>query len=188
MMEREYLDAMGDEMASALSALDRELTTVRTGRATPQLLDNVQVEVAAYGAIMPLNQLATVSAPDARMLVVTPWDKSTLGDIERGITVAGLGLNPSSDGQIVRLPIPPLTGERRKDLTKVVKKYGEDARVRIRSVRKEYNDLFKGMESEKEVSKDDLERLLKTVQEATDSNVTKVAEIVSQKESEILEG
>lgn len=186
-MEKEYLDTMAEEMGAALTALDRELTTVRTGRASPQLLNNVQVEVAAYGAVMPLNQLASVTAPDARMLVITPWDKTTLGDIERGITMAGLGLNPSSDGQIVRLPIPPLTGERRKELTKIVRKHGESAKVRVRGVRREYNDLFKGMEGEKEISKDDLERLLKVVQEATDAKVKNIGDIVAAKEAEILD-
>ena len=137
---------------------------------------------------MPLNQLASVAAPDPRLLVVTPWDKSTLSDIEKAIGSAGLGLNPSSDGQIVRVPIPALTGERRQELTKVVRRHGEDSKIRIRNARREYNDVFKGMEGEKEISKDEMERLLKQVQSATDDNVAKVDVVVVAKETELLDG
>jgi ribosome recycling factor len=187
-MDNEYLDSMGEDMKSAIGALEKELTTVRTGRASPQLLENVQVDVATYGAVMPLNQLASVAAPDPRLLVVTPWDKSTLPDIEKAIGASGLGLNPSSDGQIVRVPIPALTGERRQELTKVVRRHGEDCKIRIRSARREYNDVFKGMESDKEVSKDELERLLKQVQIATDDHVTRIEVIVDAKEKDLLDG
>ena len=187
-MVNEYLESMRDDMQSALAALEKELTTVRTGRASPQLLENVQVDVATYGAVMPLNQLASVAAPDPRLLVVTPWDKSTLSDIEKAIGSAGLGLNPSSDGQIVPVPIPALTGERRQELTKVVRRHGEDSKIRIRNARREYNDVFKGMEGEKEISKDEMERLLKQVQAATDDNVAKVDVVVAAKETELLDG
>lgn len=114
----EYLDAMAEDMTAALDALERELLKVRTGRATPKLVEGVQVLVQSYGASMPLNQLATINAPDARLLVITPWDKSTIPDIERGIVQAGLGLNPSNDGQVVRLPVPALTAERRQELVR----------------------------------------------------------------------
>ncbi|MEC7240752.1 MAG: ribosome recycling factor [Myxococcota bacterium] len=187
-MINEYLESMNDDMKSAVAALEKELTTVRTGRASPQLLENVQVDVATYGAVMPLNQLASVAAPDARLLVVTPWDKSTLGDIEKAIGSSGLGLNPSSDGQIVRVPIPALTGERRQELTKVVRRHGEDGKIRIRNARREYNEVFKGMESDKDISKDELERLLKQVQTATDEHVAIVDSVVSAKETELLDG
>jgi len=187
-MVNEYLQSMNDDMNSAVAALEKELTTVRTGRASPQLLENVQVDVATYGAVMPLNQLASVAAPDARLLVVTPWDKSTLSDIEKAIGSSGLGLNPSSDGQIVRVPIPALTGERRQELTKVVRRHGEDGKIRIRNARREYNEVFKGMEADKDISKDELDRLLKQVQSATDEYVTKIDGIVSAKETELLDG
>ena len=164
-MVNEYLDSMGDDM-----------------------LENVQVDVATYGAVMPLNQLASVAAPDPRLLVVTPWDKSTLADIEKAIGSSGLGLNPSSDGQIVRVPIPALTGERRQELTKVVRRHGEECKIRVRNARRDYNDVFKGMENDKDISKDELERLLKQVQTATDNHVTKVDGIVSSKEAELLDG
>jgi len=187
-MVDEYLEAMSDDMSSAIAALEKELITVRTGRASPQLLENVRVDVAAYGGIMPLNQLASIAAPDARLLVVTPWDKSVLVDIEKAIASSGLGLNPSSDGQIIRVPIPALTGERRQELTKVVRRHGEESKIRVRNARREYNDMFKGMESDKDITKDELERLLKRVQTATDTNVSQVDVIVSSKEKELLDG
>ena len=186
-MVGEYLDAMNEEMEGAMQALQKEMNTIRTGRASPQLLDTVQVTVASYGATMPINQLATVSTPDARLLLITPWDKSTIGDIEKSIASASLGLNPASDGQVVRVPIPPLTGERRQELTRQVKRNGEDFKVRIRNIRREYNEVFKGLESDKDITKDDLERVLKQVQSATDDFVSKIDEVVLAKEQEILE-
>jgi ribosome recycling factor len=183
----DYLEAMREDMAKAIEALGTSLTTVRTGRATPKLVDGVQVQVQSYGATMPLNQLATVQAPDARLLVVTPWDKSTLSDIERGIMAAGLGLNPNSDGQVIRIPVPPLTAERRADLVKQVRKYGEDAKVRVRHVRREYNDTFKDAEKDGDISEDDLRRYLGQVQEATDAHVQKVDAMVEAKEAEVQE-
>jgi ribosome recycling factor len=136
---------------------------------------------------MPINQLATISAPDARLLVVSPWDKTTLPEVEKAIGASGLGLNPSSDGQIIRVPIPPLTGERREELRRLCKKYGEEHKVRVRGVRREYNELFRELESEKEISEDELGRMLKQVQQATDDNVAKIDVVVAAKEKEILE-
>ena len=183
----EYLEAAEDDMKGAVEHLVRELQSVRTGRASPKLLEGVQCDVATYGAVMPLNQLATVQAADARLLVVTPWDKTTLADVERGIIAAGLGLNPSSDGQIIRVPVPALTNDRRKDLVKTVKGMGEEAKVRIRQVRREYNDTFKDAQKEGDVSEDDLRRLLQSVQDLTDAYVKKIDEGVDAKEHEVLE-
>lgn len=183
----EYLESMEDDLKSALDALDRDLLKVRTGRASPKLVEDLQVQVAAYGAVMPLNQLATVQAPDPRLLVVTPWDKSTITDIERGIVAAGIGLNPNSDGQVIRLPVPALTQQRRQELTKQVRSSGEDSKVRIRHVRREYNDTFKQAEKDGEISEDDLHRLLKKVQELTDTYVASVDTRVEAKEAEVLE-
>lgn len=183
----EYLEAMDEDMTSAVDALKEELAKVRTGRASPKLLDSVQCDVATYGAVMPLNQLATVQAPDARLLVVTPWDKTTINDVMKGIVAAGLGLNPSTDGQVVRVPVPPLTAQRRQDLVKMVKKYGEDAKIRIRRVRKEYNDTFKTAEKDSEISEDELKRLLDKVQKSTDEHVSKVDALLEAKEAEVLE-
>lgn len=183
----DYLDALDADMKGAIEALDRELAKVRTGRATPKLVDGVMVTVQSYGATMPLNQLATVQAPDARLLTISPWDKGTLSDIERAILAAGLGLNPSNDGQIIRLPVPPLTQERRKELVKLAKKAGEDAKVRVRHIRREYNDMFKEGEKNGDISEDDLTRLLDKVQSSTDAYVTKVDAVVAKKEAEVLE-
>ncbi|MCB9743258.1 MAG: ribosome recycling factor [Alphaproteobacteria bacterium] len=186
-MSNEYIESLTEDMAAAIHHLEERLKTVRTGRASPQLITGVNIDVTAYGATMPLNQLATVTAPDPRMLVVSPWDKSTINDISKGIVAAGLGLNPSSDGSIVRVPIPALTGERRAGLARKVREYGEDSRIALRRLRKEYNDLFKEQESEKEISEDEYKRLLKQVQDATDTYVAKVGEIIEAKEQEISE-
>ncbi len=186
-MVNEYLSELGNDMAAAVEHLRKELATVRTGRASPALLDGVSVHVAAYGATMPINQLATITAPDARLLVVSPWDKSTLSDIEKAIGAAGLGLNGSNDGQIIRVPVPALTGERREDLRRLCRRYGEDHKVRVRGVRRDYNDMFKGLEADKDISKDDLDRVLKLVQKATDDAVVTVEMMVDAKEKEITE-
>ncbi len=183
----EYTTAMGEDFDRAIEALKKNLSTIRTGRASPQLLDSVQVMVSSYGANMPLKQLANISAPDARMLVVNPWDKNTLKDIEKAILSSGLGLNPSSDGQIIRLPIPPLTGERRRELGRLVRKMNEDGRIRARQIRKEYNDIFKEMESDKDISADELKRQLDVVQEATNAAVKKMEAISAEKEQEVQE-
>ena len=186
-MSEEYVASMQDDMKGAIEALRKTMSSVRTGRASPALLTNLHVEVASYGASMPLNQLATVTAPDARLLVISPWDKTTILDIERAIATSQLGLNPGSDGQIIRVPIPALTGDRRKDLTRVVRKYGEEHKVRVRNVRREYKDLFKELESAKEISEDELERHLKTVQTTTDEYIKLIDTVVAAKEKEILE-
>ena len=181
----EYLDGLKDDMQTALDAFSKELATVRTGRASPQLLDGVTVAVASYGATMPLNQLATISAPDPRLLVVNAWDKSTLGDIERAIASSGLGLNPSNDGNVIRVPIPALTGERRLELVKQVRRYTEDARVRIRRVRREYNELLKELEKDKEITEDDLRRALERVQKSTDLHIKKADQHSDKKVEEV---
>lgn len=183
----EYVDMAEDAMKGAIDQLQRDLGKVRTGRATPKMLEGVQVEVHMYGATMPLTQLATVQAPDARLLVLTPWDRGTIKDIERGIVEAGLGLNPSNDGSVIRIPVPPLTAERRRDLSKTTKQLGEDAKVRVRAVRREYNEVLKEGEKDKEISEDDLRRLLERVQVVTDRYVGEVDKIVAAKEAEIQE-
>lgn len=183
----EYLEALAADMDQAIEGLKKELGKVRTGRATPKLVDGVMVPVQSYGTTMPINQLATIQAPDPRLLTIAPWDKSTIGDIERAILAAGLGLNPASDGQILRVPVPPLTQERRKELVKVAKKVGEDTKVRLRQVRREYNEMFKTGEKDGEITEDDCRRLLDKVQHETDAYVAKVDDLVAKKEAEVLE-
>lgn len=187
-MSEEYLDGMQDEFNAVIAHFERGLVSIRTGRASPQMLENVKVHVASYGAQMPLNQLASISAPDARLLVLNPWDKSTISDIEKGILSAGMGLNPQNDGQVIRVPIPALTEDRRRDLERKVNALAEDARIGARKVRREYNDLFKGLEKEKEISEDDLKRFLDVIQEATNGSVTRIDGIAKAKCQEVREG
>jgi len=186
-MSDEYLSAMDEDYGKVGSGFKQQLSSIRTGRASPQILENVQVQVSSYGASMTMKELASISVGDARLLVVNPWDKGTIGDIERGIQAAGLGLNPSNDGQIIRVPIPALTGQRRQDLVKQVRKLLEDARVRARHVRKEYNDIFKELESEKEISEDDLKRYQGKVQEGIDTCTRQLQGIAAEKEKEVIE-
>ena len=172
-------------MEDALEALRRDFATVRTGKATPALLDTVRVE--AYGTRMPLNQVATVHSPDASLLVVQPFDKSLLTMIEKCIQIADLGLNPSNDGNVIRVPIPPLTEERRKELVKVAKKYTEECKIAIRNVRRDLNDTLKKMEKDKEISEDELKKGETDVQKLTDDFVKQSDSVFAAKEKEILE-
>lgn len=172
-------------MAGAVEALRREFASVRTGKASPALLDAVRVE--AYGSLMPLNQVATVSAPEARLLVIQPWDTSMLGSIEKGIQAADLGLNPSNDGKIVRVPIPVLTEERRKEFVRVLHRMAEEARVSVRHARKEANDGVKRRQKESELSEDDARRQQDEVQKLTDRFTQEIDELLKAKEAEVLE-
>lgn len=171
-------------MKGAIESLKGDLGGLRTGRANVALLDPVTVEV--YGAMMPLNQVATVSAPDPRMLSVQVWDKSNLGPVEKAIRSAGLGLNPISDGQNIRLPIPDLTEERRKELAKLAGQYAEKARVAIRNVRRDGMDALKKDEDKKEIGEDERKRLETEVQKLTDDMIAEVETAAAGKEKEIL--
>ena len=171
--------------SKSVEALGRELTKVRTGRASTALLDGVKVDY--YGSATPISQVASVSVADARLITVKPWEKHLLPDIEKAIRSSQLGLNPSSDGEIIRVPLPPLTEERRKDLVKMVRKMGEDAKIGIRAARRDANDTLKTLLKEKEISEDEEKTALKSVQDATDGAVAKVDAILVEKEKEILE-
>jgi len=171
-------------MTGAVEALKSDLSGLRTGRANTSLLDPVQVEV--YGAMMPLNQVATVSAPEPRMLSVQVWDKSNLIAVEKGIAHANLGLNPMIDGQTLRLPMPDLTEERRKDLAKLAGQYAEKAKVAIRNVRRDAMESLKADEKKKEISEDERKRLEDEVQKLTDAHVKQTDEAAAKKEQEIL--
>jgi ribosome recycling factor len=172
-------------MEAARDAFGKALSRVRAGRASPSLLDGVRVE--AYGTQMKLRETATVSTADARLLIVKPFDANTLSAIEKGIMNAGLGLNPSSDGVILRVPIPHLTEERRKDLVKEVRRAGEDAKVAIRKSRRTANDAFKKAEKDKDISEDQLKAALDTIQELTDAFTKQVDDALGKKESEIMD-
>lgn len=178
------LEDMKRRMDGALKALHTEFAGLRTGRASAGLLDPVMVE--AYGSEMPLTQVATINVPDARLISVQVWDRGMVGAVEKAILNAGLGLNPSSDGQNVRVPIPPLSEERRKELVKVASKYTEEAKVSIRNIRRDGMDKTKKMEKDGEISQDEQKRFETQIQAATDDFVKKVDEALSAKEKDIL--
>jgi len=184
-MPNNILKDMRDKMETAMQAFTRNLATVRAGRANPSILDNIYVEY--YGAATPLNQLAQVGAPEARLLVVTPFDKTAVGEIEKAILKADLGLSPSNDGNLIRINIPTLTEERRKELTKIVGKYAEESRIQIRNVRREANDQLKKLEKESSITEDDLRVNQDEVQKETDRFIDKIESLVEEKEAEILE-
>ena len=172
-------------MERSIEAFRKELGKVRTGRASFSLLDGVKVDY--YGTPTPLQQVGTLSVPESRLITVTPWDTKMIGPIEKAIQGSGLGLNPSSDGKTVRIPIPPLTEERRKELAKVVRKMAEDARVAVRNVRREAIEKLKDQEKKKEISEDVVKRGQERIQKETDAHVKKIDEILKSKEQEILE-
>lgn len=184
-MIKEVLKEAEEKMKKAISVVGSEFRTVRTGRASASLLDRVQVEY--YGTLTPLNQLATVTAPESRLLMVQPWDKSILADIEKAILQSDLGLTPSNDGNVIRLPIPLLTEERRKELVKVVRGIAEEGRVAVRNIRREANESLKGMEKKHEISEDDMYRAENQVQELTDKYIEEVDKVLKSKEEEITE-
>ena len=172
-------------MEKAVEAMRREFTSVRTGKATPALLDTVRVD--AYGSKMPINQVGTVSAPEPRLLLVQPWDKGLLKAIETGIANADLGLNPSNDGNIIRVPIPQLTEERRKDMVKLLHKLAEEGRVAIRHARQEANKELKKKQADHEISEDDSHRQMEQVQKLTDEYIAKIDQLLKSKEQEVME-
>ncbi|NNC72390.1 MAG: ribosome recycling factor [Sphingomonadaceae bacterium] len=172
-------------MDGAIESLRHDLGGLRTGRASTSLLDPVQVEV--YGSNMPLNQVATVSAPEPRMLTVQVWDASNVQPVEKAIRAAGLGLNPQQDGTTIRLPIPDLTEERRKELAKLAGQYAEKAKVSVRNVRRDGMDDLKADENKKEIGEDDRKRAEAEVQKLTDGKIAEIDTIAADKEKEILE-
>ena len=179
------VEEMTDEMDKAIRSFGAELQKVRTGRANPALLDGIQVDY--YGTPTPLKQLANVGVPDARMMVVSPYDAGSLVEIERAIQAADLGLTPSNDGKIVRIPIPPLTEERRKEIVKQVKKAAEEHKIGIRDARRAAISMLKDLESDGSLPADDRKRAEKKVQDLTDQHTTQVDEMTGAKEEEILE-
>ncbi len=185
MSNNPLINELKQKMDKCLKALQGELTKVRTGRASIALLDDVRVDY--YGAPTPLQQVATLGIPEPRMITITPWDPKVIPDIEKAILKSGLGLSPTNDGKLVRLPIPALTEERRKDLVKIVKKHGEEGKVAIRHVRREGMDALKKMEKDGHASKDDVKHLSDEVEKVTHEHVEKADHLVATKEKELLE-
>jgi ribosome recycling factor len=172
-------------MDKSIEAFRHEISKIRTGKATTALLDGIKVDY--YGTLTPLNQTANVSVLDAHTLSITPWDKNMVGTIDKAILIADLGLNPVNDGTNIKVPIPPLNEERRRDLMKLVKKFGEDAKIAIRNVRRDANDHLRKAEKEKELTEDLRHDAEAEVQKYTDDHINKIDEIIKHKEDEIME-
>ncbi|MCY4624750.1 MAG: ribosome recycling factor [Chloroflexi bacterium] len=181
----EHLKDAEHRMHGANDALQRELESVRTGRARPGLVEHIVVEY--YGTDMPLNQLASVSVPEARVLAIQPWDKTAMSAVERAIHKSDLGITPNNDGSVIRLTMPVLTEDRRKDLARSVRKRVEDARVAVRNVRRDVQDKIRAQEKNKELSQDDLRRFQDQLQKITDTNIAQIDKTGEAKESELME-
>ncbi|HLB26975.1 MAG TPA: ribosome recycling factor [Dehalococcoidia bacterium] len=183
MIDDALLDAT-DRMEKALEALRRDLATVRTGRASPGLVEHLKVEY--YGTPTPLNQLATISTPDARLITIQPWDRGSIGAIEKAILKSDIGLNPSNDGALIRLAIPQLTEERRRDIAKQVRKRAEDARIAVRNIRRDCHEAIRRLEHDHEISQDDLHRAETELQKLTDDHIKEIDKVGHEKEEEVL--
>ena len=184
-MEQELKRKTTERMAGAIEALKKEFASIRTGRASLALLDGIVVNY--YGVSTPLQQLASLSIPESRLIAIQPWDPKIIPDIEKAIMKSDLGITPVDDGRMIRIQIPPLTEERRKQLVKVVKKKAEDAKIAIRNIRRDTIDELKKLEKEKHLSEDDVKRSQDEIQKIIDSYITKVDEVLSHKEKEIME-
>lgn len=185
MMLKEIFSAQDERLRKSVEALKRDYASLRAGRATPALLDRVMVEY--YGTPTPINQVANVGVPEPRMITIQPWDKSMLSDIERAIMKSDLGLNPNSDGAVIRLSIPQLTQERRVELVKTVHKKAEEAKVAVRNIRRDANDAIKKLEKDKLVTEDESKKALDDMQKKIDGYIKEVDQVMAAKEKEIME-
>ncbi|MCK7605945.1 ribosome recycling factor [Geobacillus stearothermophilus] len=184
-MAKQVIQQAKEKMDKAVQAFIRELASIRAGRANAGLLEKVTVDY--YGVQTPINQLASISVPEARLLVIQPYDKSVIKEMEKAILASDLGLTPSNDGSVIRLVIPPLTEERRRELAKLVKKYSEDAKVAVRNIRRDANDELKKLEKNGEITEDELRSYTDDVQKLTDDHIAKIDAITKEKEKEVME-
>ncbi|MBU2055282.1 MAG: ribosome recycling factor [Proteobacteria bacterium] len=184
-MQEIVFEELKESMEKAINALEKSFSKVRTGRASLALLDGIRVEY--YGTPTPLNQVASLSIPESRLIVISPWDNSVLGAIEKAIQKSDLGLMPNNDGKLIRLPIPPLTEERRKELVKVVRKMAEECKVKQRNARRDANEQLKDLKKDSEISEDDLYAFQEEVQKTTDRYIEKTDAILAAKEKEVME-
>ena len=184
-MEPQIIKECETKMEKAVSALEKELGKVRTGRASLTLLDDIRVDY--YGTPSPLNQVATLSVPESRLIVIQPWDQSLIGAIEKAILKSELGMTPANDGKVIRITIPRLTEERRKELVKLVKKMGENSKIGVRNIRRETIETLRTREKKKEISEDDMHHLQDQVQKSTDTFIGQIDEVIAEKEKEIME-
>ncbi len=174
-----------DNMGKSIDALKNEFNKVRTGRASLTILDGIRVDY--YGTLTPLNQMATLAVPESRLITIQPWDVSVIKEIEKAILKSDLGLTPSNDGKIIRISIPPLTEERRKELVKVINKMSEDHKIAVRNIRRDSNELLKGLKKDGDISEDDAFKAQDQVQKITDENINLIDDVNKEKEKEILE-
>lgn len=184
-MKDDILSELREKMDKSIESLQKEFKKIRTGRASTALLDGIKVD--CYDTQMPIDQVSSLSVPESRLIMVKPWDQSIIGDIEKSILKSELGLTPMNDGKIIRIPIPPLTEERRKELAKLAKKMAEEGKISIRNHRRDANEWFKDLKNEKEISEDEMYKSQDEVQKITDEFVKKIEEITAEKEKEILE-
>lgn len=186
--ERTIADVLAEaerKMGQSLAAMRRDISALRTGRAAPALIEDLTVDY--YGAPTPLKQIASISAPDARAIMVQPWDRQALRDIERSLTQSDLGFNPSNDGNVITVPIPPLTQERRREMVRLLKRKAEDSKVAVRNVRRDGVESLRRMERDKAISQDENRRSQDTLQKTTDAHIKSIDEVAAAKESEIME-
>ena len=184
-VEHEALDKAKEKMDKTIAVFKRELAHIRAGRANPQLLDGVMVDY--YGTPTPITQVGNISAPEPRMLMVSVWDASMIGEVEKAIMKANLGINPANDGKVIRLVMPELTEERRKELAKTIKRKGEESKVAIRSIRRDANETFKKDKKTSDITEDDFDDLEREIQELTDEHTKTIDEMVKEKEAEVME-
>ena len=184
-MKDEILSELRQKMNNSVESLQKEFVRIRTGRASTALLDGIKV--SCYETHMPLDQVASISVPESRLITIKPWDQTIIGEVEKSILKSELGLTPMNDGKIIRISIPPLTEERRKELAKLARKIAEEARISVRSHRREANEIFKELKNEKEISEDDMYKSQDKVQKITDEFIKKIDEITAEKEKEIIE-
>ena len=184
-MKEEILSELRQKMNKAVDALKKDFLKIRTGRASTALLDGIKVD--CYDTQMPIDQVATIATPESRLITIQPWDQTIMGNVEKSILKSELGLTPMNDGKIIRISIPPLTEERRKELAKLARKMAEENKISIRNFRREANEMLKELKAEKEISEDELYRSQDDVQKITDELIKKVDETTAQKEQEIIE-
>jgi ribosome recycling factor len=184
-MKDEIISGLRQKMNNSIESLKKEFVRIRTGRASTALLDGIKVN--CYETHMPLDQVASLSVPESRLITIKPWDQSIIGEVEKSILKSELGLTPMNDGKIIRISIPPLTEERRKELAKLARKVAEDAKISTRSHRREANEMFKELKNKKEISEDDMHKSQDEVQKITDDFIKKIDEITAEKEKEIIE-
>jgi ribosome recycling factor len=184
-MVDEIISDMKRDMGKSVESMKQSTMKVRTGRASIAILDGIMVDY--YGTLTPLNQLATLAVPEPRLITIQPWDKGALAPVEKAILKSELGLTPNNDGKIIRVPVPPLNEERRRDLVKMIKKMAEDFRVEIRNHRRDANSMLKDLEKDKEINKDELKASQDKVQDLTDSYIKQIDELLAAKEKEIME-